>query len=179
MLFESSLVFIELAMLPLMPVTTTWLRSVTAFAGFFTGFPDAVPVSPAFASPAFCGTGVLVPVLAVGGVLDVVCADALSMPVMASRAAAQATANGRKRACARDPCNAQRDFMMAPFLVVDLVSGVKQTWRAAPVAHGFASRIRHAGKRGGAAVPSPATGERTHARPMGNGDKTPRAMWRL
>jgi hypothetical protein len=69
--------------------------------------------------------------------------------------------------------------MMAPFLVVDLVSGVKQTWRAAPVAHGFASRIRHAGERGGAAVPSPATGERMHARPLGNGDKTPRAMWRL
>ncbi|WP_343883637.1 hypothetical protein [Rhodanobacter caeni] len=171
------MVFIELAMLPLIPVTTTWLMSVTDFAGLFAGFLDVAPVSSAFASIS-CGAGALAPVLVVGGGFGVVCADAFSTPAMASSAAAHANANGRKRVIAREPCNAQRDFMMDA-----LRGGGSRQRRQADLARGTCrarARVpsRQAGKRGGTFHPPLATGS-THAPPVNNGDKTPRAMWRL
>jgi hypothetical protein len=104
------LVFIELAMLLLMPVTTTWLISVTALVGF---------LRVRLVSAAFALASCVVLVLAAGGGFGAVCAEARPKPAMASNAAAQAAANGRQRACARDPCNAQRDFMMTPLLGVE------------------------------------------------------------
>src|SRR6185312_9616922 len=151
--------------------------SVTALAGFLADFLVVALASPAFAWPVSCGTGVLVPVLAVGG--GGVCADAFSTLAMASRAVAHATANGRKRICARDPCNAQREFMMDA-----LPGGGPRRRRQAELARGTCCAwARYApGMPANVAeptVPLSATGKRSYAPPMNNGDKTPRAMWRL
>ncbi|WP_242451899.1 hypothetical protein [Rhodanobacter sp. T12-5] len=86
------MVFIELAMLLLIPVTTTRLKSVTGFADFLLPFRA---VSSAFAAPASCD----VADTAAGsccGWLAASCAKAGPKPAMAINATAQAAANGRR-----------------------------------------------------------------------------------